>query len=46
MIIITSSSLDSGDRMQILIVEDDHLVALALKMVLAEGLGQFARPGS
>ena len=35
-IIITSSSLDGGDKMRILIVEDDHLVALALKMFLAE----------
>ena len=35
-IIITSSSLDGGDRMRILIVEDDPLVALALKMFLAE----------
>jgi CheY-like chemotaxis protein len=36
MIIITSSSLDGGDKMRILIVEDDHLVAVALKMFLAE----------
>jgi AmiR/NasT family two-component response regulator len=35
-IIITSLSLDGGDKMRILIVEDDHLVTLALKMFLAE----------
>ena len=35
-IIITPSSLDGGDKMRILIVEDDPLVALALKMFLAE----------
>jgi DNA-binding NarL/FixJ family response regulator len=28
--------LDGGDKMRILIVEDDHLVTLALKMFLAE----------
>src|SRR4051794_28127702 len=32
----TASSLDDGDPMRILIVEDDHLVALALTMYLTE----------
>jgi len=35
-IIIKASSPDEGDRMRIIIVEDDPMVALALKMFLAE----------
>jgi two-component system, response regulator PdtaR len=35
-IIITASSPDNGEKMRILIVEDDPLVALALKMFLIE----------
>ena len=35
-IIITNYSLDDGDKMRILIIEDDPLVALALRLYLTE----------